>query len=249
MDRYYSFPGGLTIEYTPLVSLIIRNKSNDSSDSTIDLPLNVNDPSFIFEENNLVNYYRFTGRTLDNIQFKLYVMHFINSPWFDDKIRIDLQLNMRGDDGVFDEYNGYKVSGLNIKITSPHDRAFLTRLIEIGRAVRDGTPLPASHGIEGPAPAPALAPELRNLPANATNAITYDPIANGTNMVNFQGEFDHGRYYKRNTFAQLPVGPNGRKRNPYTQQNIMNTRSYRARIPPQPVEGGRRRKTRRRRRH
>jgi hypothetical protein len=255
MDRYYAFPGGLTIKYYPLDVLRIRSESGDSTTEIV-LPLNANDPSFIFEEHNVVNYYTFTGRTLDNNQFKLYVMHFINSPWFDDKMRIDLQLNLRGDDGAFDEDNGYKVSGLNRIITSPHDRAFLTRLIEIGRAVRDGTPLPASHNLDGlpnvPVPAPAPAPELRNLPANATNAITYEPIANSTNMVNFHGEFEHGRYYKRNTFTQLPAGPNGRKRNPYTQQNIMNTRSYRARIP-QPPEGGRRRKTRRshktRRRH
>jgi hypothetical protein len=237
MDRYYSFPGGLSIEYTPLDSLRIDIISDDSraSHKRIYLPLNDNGQPFIFEENNETKHYIFTSLSSDNYDVSL---HVIDSPGVGDKIHISYDLTI---DGIV-----YILSELVQNITSPHDRAFLTRLIEIGRAVRDGTPLPASHGIEGPAPAPA--PELRNLPTNATNAITYEPIVNGTNMVNFQGEFDHGRYYKRNTFAQLPAGPNGRKRNPYTQQNIMNTRSYRARIPPQPVEGGRRRKTRRRRR-
>jgi hypothetical protein len=247
-DHYsYSFPGGLSIEYS-LDNLIIRANSSDPRTGTlIILPLNditqnnINS-SFIFEEED-INSCAFTGVTSGNIQYKLHVDHNI----YPDMTHIMLDINIRdGDDDDFDDNYGYNVLNLT-RDASPQDAVFFSRLLDLGRAVRDGTPLPASHGIEGPAPAPALAPELRNLPANATNAITYDPIVNGTNMVNFQGEFDHGRYYKRNTFAQLPAGPNGRKRNPYTQQNIMNTRSYRARIP-QPAEGGRRRKTRRRRR-
>lgn len=239
-DQYsYIFPGGLSIEYNHRKLLRIGNALG-ALYTKLEMPLNDNDTPFMFEENNETNHYTFTSIVSDNSEFKL---HVLVGPWSGQEIYIHLDFHI--DDNVFE------VSEITRDVTSIDDRnnitKFISRLIEIGRAVRDGTPLPVSHNLDGPAPAPAQASELRNLPADATNAITYDPIANGTNMVNFHGEFDHGRYYKRNTFAQLPAGPNGRKRNPYTQQNIMNTRSYRARIPPQPAEGGRRRKTRCRR--
>ena len=87
------------------------------------------------------------------------------------------------------------------------------------------------------------------LPANILNAISTTPIQNGNNMVNFQDEFAHGRYYTKNTFNQLqPHVYSGKKRNPYTQQNIEpgNIKRYRAKKAA-PAEGGRRRKTKKRR--
>lgn len=88
----------------------------------------------------------------------------------------------------------------------------------------------------------------RIVPANASNTLTYANISDGTNMVNFQGEFGHGRYYRKNTFNQIqPHEYSGKKKNPFTQQNIEpgNITRYTAR---KPAAGGRRRKTMKRRR-
>lgn len=119
-----------------------------------------------------------------------------------------------------------------------------TLLAQIGRALYNGRAMPNIENIDYVPPRRgargATVPAQRNIPANATNAITYAPITDGNQMVNFQGEFDHGRYYKQSTYDQLHPGPAGRKRNPFTQANITETTSYRARI-----RGGNR-KTRRR---
>lgn len=89
----------------------------------------------------------------------------------------------------------------------------------------------------------------RNVPANATNAISTNNIENGTNMVNFHGEFGHGRFYTKNTFNKIKRHVySGKKRNPYTQQNIEsgNITRYTAK---KAAQGGRRRirKTKKRR--
>jgi hypothetical protein len=54
------------------------------------------------------------------------------------------------------------------------------------------------------------------LPANATNAITMNELAEGNLLVNFHNESKMGRYYKKNTYNSLP-----RKKNPYTRKNIL----------------------------
>ncbi len=82
----------------------------------------------------------------------------------------------------------------------------------------------------------------RNIPANATNAISTNTIENGTNMVNFQGEFGHERFYTKNTFDKLqPHEYSGKKRNPFTQQIIEpgNITRYIAKKPAV-TQGGRR---------
>ena len=82
---------------------------------------------------------------------------------------------------------------------------------------------------------------MNALPTNATNAITFEPIEEGTNMVNFHGESESGRYYTRETYNSLTEP----KRNPYTRSIIKpsNVISYKAR-----VKGGKRRTLRDRRR-
>jgi hypothetical protein len=78
----------------------------------------------------------------------------------------------------------------------------------------------------------------KNLPRNAENAVMMEPIADGNNMVNFQGEYDLGRYYKKSTYNSF-VAP---KTNPFTRRaiGIRNVVRYKAKV------GGRRktRKTR-----
>lgn len=61
----------------------------------------------------------------------------------------------------------------------------------------------------------------RRISAISKNATSYETIENGANMVNFHGEFGHGRYYTKNTFNQLQSHIySGKKKNPFTQQNI-----------------------------
>ena len=81
---------------------------------------------------------------------------------------------------------------------------------------------------------------MNALPTNATNAITMEPILEGTNMVNFHGESESGRYYTKNTYNSLTKP----KRNPFTRSIIKpsNVISYKAR-----VKGGKRKTMRRRR--
>ncbi len=64
------------------------------------------------------------------------------------------------------------------------------------------------------------------LPVNAINAITFEPIQEGENMVNFHDEFEHGRFYTKSTYNSLHP-----KKNPYTKKNIRpdNVRYYKAR--------------------
>jgi hypothetical protein len=78
----------------------------------------------------------------------------------------------------------------------------------------------------------------RFIPSGAENTIMGDEIEDGDLMVNFQDEFGHSRYYKKSTYNSL--NPGGQKRNPYTQQPIVNARTYTAIVGP-PVEGGRQR--------
>lgn len=70
----------------------------------------------------------------------------------------------------------------------------------------------------------------RNVPANATNVVSLQNIENGTNMVNFHDEFDHGRYYTKNTFDRLNIKAHGKKENPSTRQPIKptNVKKYKA---------------------
>lgn len=86
----------------------------------------------------------------------------------------------------------------------------------------------------------------RNVPANAENAVMLNSIQNGDEMVDFHGEsaLAEPRYYKKSTFNSLPKNARGTKKNPFTRANIRaaNVEFYRARK----VQGGKRRKTRRR---
>lgn len=82
----------------------------------------------------------------------------------------------------------------------------------------------------------------RNLPEDAENALLFEAIAPGTEMVDFHGESGHGRYYSAAAFAQLPMkhfpGVGHFKENPHTRQPIRpaNVTRYRK-------TGGRRQKT------
>jgi hypothetical protein len=84
---------------------------------------------------------------------------------------------------------------------------------------------------------------VRNLPANATNSLTYEEIADGTNMVNFQGEgaLADPRHYTRESFNAIQryvhphgavVANTGYKLNPFTKQRIQpeNVTRYTARV-------------------
>ncbi len=66
----------------------------------------------------------------------------------------------------------------------------------------------------------------RTIPNNATNAISFEEIAEGQEMVNFHDEAARGRYYTRDSYNRL------RGRNPFTRKNIdpRNAESYRARF-------------------
>jgi hypothetical protein len=68
--------------------------------------------------------------------------------------------------------------------------------------------------------------EERILPQNATDIITFAPITDGIQMVNFHDEFAHGRYYTKETFDRLPEP----KKNPHTRRNITSYRPYKAKI-------------------
>jgi hypothetical protein len=90
--------------------------------------------------------------------------------------------------------------------------------------------------VAAPAPPPII-PSIA-LPANSENVITYDPIQSGNVMVNFHGERNLGRYYKRSTYNGFGIDRQaGVKLNPFTRAPIRpaNITVYRA-------EGGKRRK-------
>jgi hypothetical protein len=71
------------------------------------------------------------------------------------------------------------------------------------------------------------------------NAITYEPIENGNEMVNFHGEKALGRYYKKSSFNSFAKNADGVKKNPFTRALIApgNVKKYTA-------KGGKRRKHR-----
>jgi hypothetical protein len=130
----------------------------------------------------------------------------------------------------------------------------IARYIRRGRVVEynpyNGNVLENNRNNTQPLAQPLAQPlESRNIPANATNAITYNSIQNGNEMVTFHGNLNRNegrRYYKRTTYNSLNVNPrSGLKQNPFTRQNIRpeNTVRYTAR-----VRGGGK-KTRRTRRH
>ena len=64
-----------------------------------------------------------------------------------------------------------------------------------------------------------------NIPSNAVNTLTEEPILNGNNMVNFNTERNRGRYYKKSSYSKLPV-----KENPYTRRPIEDVRHYKAKV-------------------
>ena len=55
----------------------------------------------------------------------------------------------------------------------------------------------------------------RNIPAGSTNVVTFEDIREGDKMVNFQGEYNRGRYYTRETYNSMK-----RKENPITRKAI-----------------------------
>ncbi len=56
--------------------------------------------------------------------------------------------------------------------------------------------------------------------ANAQNGITYNNISNGNLMANFHGEYNVGRYYKKDSVNQLMAGRESTRKNPYTRVPI-----------------------------
>jgi hypothetical protein len=83
----------------------------------------------------------------------------------------------------------------------------------------------------------SVTPPYKNIPTNAQNAISYNAIQDGNNMVNFHEESTRGRYYKRDSYNQLMASS---ATNPYTRQPIRsgNAEYYRARVATR--RGGRR---------
>jgi hypothetical protein len=89
------------------------------------------------------------------------------------------------------------------------------------------------------------------VPKNATNSITFNTITFGNQMVDFQGEKNRGRYYKKSTYNNLPLSVMGQKTNPFTRvpiekQNVyMYTATFEDNNSPAIFTGaGKRRKTR-----
>ena len=76
----------------------------------------------------------------------------------------------------------------------------------------------------------------RTIPKNATNAISFEDITEGQEMVNFHDEAAHGRYYTRESYNAL------KSRNPFTREviNPRNVKTYKAHF-----KGGKRMRTRR----
>jgi hypothetical protein len=65
-----------------------------------------------------------------------------------------------------------------------------------------------------------------NIPEGVENAITTHVIEPGTNMVNFQDEIKHRRYYTRKTFNDFKEP----KMNPFTRERITRIRTGKARV-------------------
>jgi hypothetical protein len=72
---------------------------------------------------------------------------------------------------------------------------------------------------QGPPPNP-------NIPAGSENAITFEPIRDGDEMVNFHGERNQGRYYRKATYNRMPLP----KKNPFTRRAIRVLTSYIAKV-------------------
>jgi hypothetical protein len=66
--------------------------------------------------------------------------------------------------------------------------------------------------------------EEREIPINATDLITNEEIENGDIMVNFDDEFEYGRFYKQSTFRRFP----NPKTNPLKRTLIASTTRYKA---------------------
>lgn len=66
--------------------------------------------------------------------------------------------------------------------------------------------------------------EVRKIPADAENAVTFEQIPDGERMVNFHDEYKHDRYYTQSTYEKLPVP----KMNPYTRKAIESYKVYQA---------------------
>jgi hypothetical protein len=77
----------------------------------------------------------------------------------------------------------------------------------------------------------------RIIPAGSQNALLSNAIRNGNRMVNFQGEYGRGRYYKQSTYNKIPEP----KRNPFSRERITYKTQYKAHVP---TASGGRRKTR-----
>lgn len=67
-------------------------------------------------------------------------------------------------------------------------------------------------------------PRIKNDPS--VNMIMYEPIEENNDMINFNNEYNLGRYYKKSTFNLLPEP----KRNPYTGKKITRARTYKAKM-------------------
>jgi hypothetical protein len=226
----YQFPNDSSITYNVNSKLGIQY-----GNTIIVLPLKEEGISFEFQENmgDEDRKFRYIGKISNGLQYILSIR--------EEFIGITVNISIL--------YNQEYTALSSVFIDDETNEELINTLITLGRAVRDGAPLPeAQNGNLGNNNSNQNAIlETRNLPVNAINTITYEPIANSTEMVNFHNEFGHGRYYTRETYNQMPIGPNGRKRNPYTQQNITEIRSYTGRIPAAAV-GGRKQKTRSKRR-
>jgi E3 ubiquitin-protein ligase SspH2 len=90
------------------------------------------------------------------------------------------------------------------------------------------------------APQPSPLSKVK-IPKGQTDAILFEEIADGTRMVDFQGEMQHNRYYTEKTFKKLN-GQNPYTRQPIKQEDII---LYTAELDPSlPVQQGGRKKSR-----
>lgn len=72
---------------------------------------------------------------------------------------------------------------------------------------------------------------LRKLPSNATNAITFNNIKKGNQMVNFKRnekrlESNLNQYYKQSTYSQFELNDDGFPKHPITRAPIENVYEY-----------------------
>jgi hypothetical protein len=229
----------LTITYVPNSELRIETRNGE-----VVLPLEENGAPFVFQENpnNANRNYRLVGKSEIGLQYYLRAS--------EEHIGVDLSVGI-----IRNNQENIYLAYIHVPNDAEEDEdCSIHTLRLIGRAIRDGNQLPPPPDVEennnnyvnnnnhvnnNNMQVNPIVPQNRNLPVNATNAITYAPIANGAEMVNFQEEFGHGRYYTQETYNQLPLGPNGRKKNPYTQANILEPMPYIARIA-NPIGGKRR---------